>query len=214
MSKAPELDGVFEPDVAAEVPVDVKVEPRLAIEWEESDRDDLDFIQASIEKKLLKDYAQAFAMENHMLEKVRTPLPPGQGPGWVQNADGSYVEDWSRIGTKELEEFIQAASAEAFFASQRMIDGYAEAVFAKFAYEDAYDDKYASLLTGTVGDKTAKAKRHTQKERWMALYKMLYYKKSKEVVDRLDQHVRRVERIYQERQKEADRVFRASRQGV
>ena len=65
-----------------------------------------------------------------------------------------------------------------------------------------------------MSDKTAKAKRRTQKERWMALYRTLYYKRAKEVVDRLDAHVRRVERIYTERQKEADRAFRASRSTI
>ena len=48
----------------------------------------------------------------------------------------------------------------------------------------------------------------------MALYRTLYYKRAKEVVDRLDAHVRRVERIYTERQKEADRALRASRSSI
>lgn len=212
MGKAPELDRVFEPEMEVEQPAEVRVEPRISLEWDDDDRDDVEFIQASIEKRIALDYAQAFSMESELLAKVRTPLPPGQGQGWAQHADGSYIEDWSRISIQDMEAFIHAASSETFFASQKVIDGYAEAVYAKFSYEDAYDEKYASILTGTVGDKTAKAKRHTRKERWLALYKMLYYKKGKEVVDRLDQHVRRVERIYQERQREADRIFRASRQ--
>ena len=212
--QAPEFDKVFEPEVMQEAPEEMNVDIRLKVEWSEDEKSDLDFIQQSIEQRIRQDYAQAFAIEEQVLAKVRTPLPPGQGPGWARNTDGSYVEDWSRITPKEMEGFVQAASSEAFFASQRVIDSYAEAVFAKFNYDDAYDEAYSGILTGTVGDKTAKAKRKTQKERWMALYRTLYYKRAKEVVDRLDAHVRRVERIYTERQKEADRAFRASRSSI
>lgn len=212
--QAPDFDKVFEPEVMQEAPEEMNVDIRLKVEWSEDEKADIDFIQQSIEERIRLDYAQAFAIEEQVLAKVRTPLPPGQGPGWARNMDGSYIEDWSRITPKEMESFVQAASSEAFFASQRVIDSYAEAVFAKFNYDDAYDEAYSGILTGTVSDKTAKAKRRTQKERWMALYRTLYYKRAKEVVDRLDAHVRRVERIYTERQKEADRAFRASRSTI
>lgn len=212
--QAPDFDKVFEPEVMQEAPEEMNVDIRLKVEWSEDEKADIDFIQQSIEERIRLDYAQAFAIEEQVLAKVRTPLPPGQGPGWARNMDGSYIEDWSRITPKEMESFVQAASSEAFFASQRVIDSYAEAVFAKFNYDDAYDEAYSGILTGTVSDKTAKAKRRTQKERWTALYRTLYYKRAKEVVDRLDAHVRRVERIYTERQKEADRAFRASRSTI
>lgn len=212
--QAPDFDKVFEPEVMQEAPEEMNVDIRLKVEWSEDEKADIDFIQQSIEERIRLDYAQAFAIEEQVLAKVRTPLPPGQGPGWARSMDGSYIEDWSRITPKEMESFVQAASSEAFFASQRVIDSYAEAVFAKFNYDDAYDEAYSGILTGTVSDKTAKAKRRTQKERWTALYRTLYYKRAKEVVDRLDAHVRRVERIYTERQKEADRAFRASRSTI
>lgn len=211
---APDLDGVFEPEVLQESPEEMNVDIRLKVEWSEDDREDLEYIQSSIEERIKSDYAQAFAIEAQMLAKVRTPLPPYMGPGWARNQDGSYIEDWSKVTANDMEAFIQAASSEAFFASQKVIDSYAEAVFAKFNYDDAYDEAYSALLTGTVGDKTAKAKRRTQKERWVALYRTLYYKRAKEVVDRLDAHVRRVERIYIERQKESERAFRASRSRI
>lgn len=214
MANAPELDNVFEPEAFSETVATPKVEPKLDIDWSEDERDAVEFIKAKINERVFKDYSEAFALENQLLQKVRTLAPPmpGHQPTWAVNPDGSYIEDWSRIDTGDLERFIQAASAEAFFASQQVIDGYADAVFAKFTYDDAYDEAYAEILSGTIGDKTAKAKRKTLRERWIALYRALYYKKAKEVVDRLDAHVRRAERIYQERGKEADRQFRAARQ--
>ena len=202
------LEEMFTPELKEEQCMEPKVSPRLA-KMDEEDESDMLFIEQAINDQLRKEYAQAFALEAQLLAKVRVLTP--DKTAWVQNADGSFLEDWSRITLSDMEMFIQAASAEAFFSSQKVVDSYAEAVFAKFAYEDDYDTEYARILVGTINDKTSKAKRRTQKQRWVALFKTLYYKKAKEVVDRLDNHVRRVERIYSERQKEAERSFRAAR---
>ena len=209
--KAPELEKVFDANLNLEQVREPDVKPSIKIEVDESDKEQIDFIVESIEKSLHAQFPQVFAIENQLMAKVRTPLPAYQGPGWVMNADGSYMEDWSRITLQDMEQFIQAATAEIFFSSQRVIDCYAEAVITKYNYDDAYDKVYSSTLTGTVGDKTAKAKRRTMDERWVALYKTLFYKKANELVSKLEAHVRRVERIYTERQKESERGFRASR---
>ena len=209
--EAPSVDSTFEPVVDAAA-LDEKVDIRLSIEWGEDDREAIEFIKSKIEEGIRHEYAQVFAEEEHLLAKVRIPYPPGSGvPGWQRNPDGSYIEDWGRLSLRDMEQFIQAASSEAFFSSQRVVNAYAEAVFAKFTYDDAYDDAYSRQLSGTVGDKTARAKRRTQKERWLALFKSLYYKRAQEVVGKLDAHVRRVERVYAERQKELERSFRAAR---
>lgn len=208
MHKAPGLDNVLEPDFP-DMRTEVDVSPSLSLEMSPEDRQNLDFIKSMLEQRVNSEFAQAFSIENRLLAKVRTRLPDDSD--WVRNPDGSPLENWEDLSTKELESFIQEATSWAFYSSQRVIDSYAEAVFAKFTYDDAYDIAYGNQLTGTVGDKTAKAKRRTQSERWMALYQSLYYKKAKEIVDRLDTHVRRVERIYMERQKQAEREFRASR---
>lgn len=203
--EAPELEITMDTSTFDEPLEEPNITPKIAIEMGEQDKADLDFILNEIDRQIRREYSQAFALESGLLAKVRS-----QANGmWLQNPDGSFVEDWSRIDLKTMENFIQAASAEAFFATQKVIGNYAEAVFAKYTYDDAYEDEYVRILHGTINDKTAKAKRRTQKERWIALYKTLYYKRAKEVVDKLDAHVRRVERIYQERQKELERSFRA-----
>lgn len=209
---AQELEQILEPQPNIELD-EPNISPRIAIEMEQADKADLDYIMSEIERQIREQYAQAFALESQLLAKVRTVAPQALGGGWVMNPDGSYVEDWSRVTLQDMEQFINAASSEAFFASQKVIDSYAEAVFAKYSYDDEFDDAYSRILTGTISDKTAKAKRRTQKSRWIALYKTLYYKKAKEVVDKLDAHVRRVERIYSEKQKENERSFRASWRG-
>lgn len=205
--KAPELEVTQKTDEIEGSPLEPNISPRVAIEMDADDKADLDYILSEIDKAILLEYAKAFEIENQLLAKVRVKLPNGD---WMTKPDGSFVEDWERLTTKDLEHFIQAGSSWTFFLNQQAINSYAEAVFAKYTYDDAYDEAYVRQMTGTVGDKTARAKRRTQKERWIALYKTLYHKKAKEVVDRLDQHVRRIERIYSERMRESERQFRAA----
>lgn len=209
--EAPSVTEVLAPEVEAPQAIDEKLDVRISVEWDEDDREAIDFIKRKIDEGIRREYAQVFAEEEHLLAKVRVPNPPGSTPGWQMNADGSYLEDWGRVTIKDMEMFIQAASSEVFFSSQKVINDYAEAVFAKFTYDDAYDAAYSSQLSGTIGDKTARAKRRTQDERWRALFKTLWYKRAQEVVGKLEAHVRRVERIYSERQKELERSFRATR---
>lgn len=199
---------VTEEDVLSESPLEVSLGQKLSIELDEEDRQNLDFIRDEIDRQIRYDYAQAFAIESQLLSKVRIMY----NGAWLQNADGSYVEDWGRLTLQDMESFILSASSATFFDTQKSIGAYAEGIFMKQLYEDEYDDAYSRILVGTIADKTAKAKRETQSRRWAAIYKSLYYKKSKEVVDKLDSHVRRMEKIYAERQKENERSFRASRE--
>lgn len=213
MPKAPEIEQTVDPEVeeptveGGDRPLDV----RLHIDWEDDDKKALDFIVGKIDADIREQFAQAFAIEEKMLEKTRTRLPAYAGGGWLRNPDGSYVEDWSQITLADMEKFVQEASAWAFFGTQASIDAYAEAVFAKYTYDDAYDRAYSRQTSGTIGDKQARAKRATQEERWRALYKTLYQRKAREVVERLDAHVRRVERIYYERSRRDEREIRAAR---
>lgn len=209
--KAPEVDGIYEPEIPDEKVVEPDIRPRLSLELGEDDRRDLEYIESEIQRQILKDYAKAFSIESRMLEKVRVRRPAAAGGGYVTNPDGSYVEDWSQVTYHDMELFVQEASAWTFFLSQSVIDDYAEAVFAKYSYDDAYSDAYGAILTGTIADKQAKASRRTQKERWVALYKTLYFKRAKTVVDELDKHVRRVEGIMRGILKQSEQEYRAAR---
>lgn len=204
---APKVDEVMHPEEMHVDMQEVDVKPRLTLDWDDDDKADIEYVMGRVNKSIHNQFAQVFDVENKLLMKVRTQLPNGQ---WLMSSDGSYVEDWSQVSDRDMELFIQEASAWLFFYSQDAVNAYAEAVFAKYTYDDAYDAQYSAQLTGTVGDKTARAKRRTQSERWLALYKTIYYKQASNIIEALDQHVRRVERIFAERGKQAEREFRAS----
>lgn len=206
--KAPDVGQVFEAEEVDMAVEDVDIKPRIRIEMSDEDRQALDRVKGQIDSDIAHQYAQVFAIEQRLLESVRVQRPDGT---FVRNPDGTFVEDWSKVTIPEMERFLQEASAWAFFSSQQAIDAYAEAVFTKYLYDDAYDEEYSRQLRGTINDKVAVAKRRTQDERWLALYKSLYHKRAQEVVKRLDEHVRRVERIYTSRVRQSEMEYRASR---
>ena len=81
MMEAPSVTEVMKPPVEEAGVVEEKVDVRLSIEWEEEDKDAIDFIKKKIDEGIRREYAQVFAEEEHILQKVRIPNPPGSVPG-------------------------------------------------------------------------------------------------------------------------------------
>ena len=206
------LDTVVEevPEQALAVET-AKMDVRLSMDWDDDDADAVEFIKARVDEGVAHEFGGIRHLAESLRRKAYIPNPPYLGEGFQTYPDGTPIQDWSRVPTRELEDFVLAGSSEVYFAQSRLENDYAEAVFAKFTYDDAYDRSYSSQLSGTIGDKTARAKRRTMDERWRALFKTLYHKRAKSEVDAFESFVRRVDRIRQDRNEEARRAFMASR---
>lgn len=207
-------------EVAVPTALPVVTFPQIRWEWDEEDQAVIEEIIKTVNAQVAEKFRPAFQTVQKVLLRVRIPETDEYGNErhdengkivWRRNPDGSVIEHWGNIGAEEMDEFILNASMYTFFASQEEIDLYAEAVFAKFASEDTYDDFYRSLGKGTINDKTAEANRATREERYFAFYKSYTYKKVKELVTRLDTLVRRVESVRNMQLKDAERNFRANR---
>jgi len=189
----------------------IKTDVRVSMEWDDDDRDAVEYIKSKVDEGIAREFGGIRHLAESLRERAYIPNPPYLGEGFQTYPDGTPIQDWSRVPTKDLEDFVLAGSSEVYFAQSRIENDYAEAVFAKFTYDDAYDRSYSSQLSGTIGDKTARAKRRTMDERWLALFKTLYHKRAKSEVDAFESFVRRVDRIRQDRTEEARRAFMASR---
>lgn len=209
--KAPEVDKVLEPEVEEVQVPEPKVDMRLSLTWEEEDADAVEYIKLKVHEAVERQFPQMDRIERELYDKTLVPNPPGEPKGYQMYADGSYIRDWSRVSAHDLQTFCLAAAAEAYFAVNAQVDALAEAAFAKYDYDDAYDKAYSAQLSGTIGDKTARAKRKTQKERWLALFKTLYRKCLDEKVEKLETHRRSAERIYAQICEQQKREFYASR---
>jgi hypothetical protein len=177
-------------------------------------------VKRSVDEYVVQEFSQAYAIIHALLNKTRLPETDEYGNAvvgengevvWKRHPDGSVIEDWSKVDAMDMDKLVLNASVYAFFAGQRSIDLYAEAVFAKLSAEDAFDDKFAGIMSGTISDKTSSANRKVRQERYFAFYRSYLYKRVKETVDRLDTLVRRVESVRQAQLKDREREFRASR---
>lgn len=207
--RAPKVDEMEELEVPQAQVDEPRVDIRLSLEWDEEDADAVEYIKQKVHEAVDHRFPQMDRIERELYD--RTLVPNVDGPGFQMNVDGSYVRDWGRVTMEDLRKFILAASAEAYFASDAQVDALAEAAFAKYDYDDAYDQAYSAQLSGTIGDKTARAKRRTQGQRWLALFKTLYKKCLDEKVENLETHRRSAERIYAEMGKQGEREYFASR---
>lgn len=202
---------MVETSVQEAEPLQPKADVRLSLDWDEDDGDAIDFIKGKVDEMISRDFGGIRNLASSLREKAYVPYPPHMGPGFQTYPDGTIMQDWGRVETEDLEKFVLNGSSEVYFAQQKLENGYAEAVFAKFTYDDAYDRAYSSQLSGTIGDKTARAKRRTMDERWRALFKTLYHKRAKSEVDAFESFIRRVDRIRQDRMENDRRAFMASR---
>lgn len=185
--------------------------PSLRTVWRESEKPVVDEIIAAADAEIKRRFAEAYQVERRFLSKVRTPelddygnpkLNPDGSPVWVRNPDGTVMEDWSLVTLSDMDEFVMNASAWSFFGAQDSVDIWAEAVIAKLMLDEEYDARYAGMISGTIADKQARASRLTQDSRYFAAYMAVLDRKAKEVVTRLDQTVRRVENIRNQRTRE------------
>ena len=206
--EAPDVENVLEPEVEQVHVFEPKADVRLSLEWDEDDADAVEYIKLKVHEAVDNRFPQMDRIERELYDKTLVPIPGG---GYRMYPDGTYMRDWSQVTQEDLRSFVLAASAEAYFASDAQVDALAEAAFAKYDYDDAYDQAYSAQLSGTIGDKTARAKRRTQKQRWLALFKTLYRKCLDEKVEKLETHRRSIERMCIEMGKQAEREYYASR---
>lgn len=174
------------------------------LKFEPEDRRMMDMLLKAADERLATEYAQLFEIESQFIDKVRQRIPVSAGGGYARNANGSYIEDWTQLTLKDMETFILAATQYIVFDSQQSINAQAEASYASMFYNEAYSKAYNEPLSGTVDARTATATLMAQRERWRAQFCSHYWKKAKDLVDRMDAMVRRVERIYDRRMRMAE----------
>lgn len=207
--KAPDVMEMESATVEEMEPMQAKTDPRVALEWDEEDAEAIEFIKGEIEKLMAREFSQVRNSMERLMEKVRVPYPDGT-PGYVTDQDGVPLLDWDSMSYRELESFAIESKVVSYAVQSKLSDKYIDAVFAKFTYDDAYDKAYTSQLSGTIGDKTAKAKRRTMDERWRALFRSLYHKRAQAEIDKYESLSRTVDRIRADRVKVHELEFRAS----
>lgn len=164
---------------------------RMRTDWNGDDALVLSRVQMVIEDRIVTTFADAFSLMHEVYEVVRTPLTDAEGniqrdrfgfPIWRRTPAGSFEEDWTRLGTKERENFLFQITTRIFDWEQRAADAWTEAMLAKAIYEERFSIAYDAPKTGTIDDRTARGKTDAADERYFAILMAAYSRKADALV--------------------------------
>lgn len=152
---------------------------RMRVEWRGEDRPVVDRVKAVVESKLYTEFADAYALIYEIFELVRNQIGVDErgDPVWERDANGNFVEDFSKMRPKEKEHFMFALTTRLFLWQQQAADAWGEAMFAKAQWEERFSIGYDAGRAGTIEGRTAKGKIDAREERYFAVLLSVYSRK-------------------------------------
>lgn len=175
---------------------------RMRTDWNSPDRAIIQQMKRAVDMLIRDQFFEVFDLLYEIYDRVREPdVDPATGevkvdadrlPEWKRGPGGAYLEDWSAIGIREREAYLYRITTGMFRWEQRQADLFAEALFAKASFEEAFSHGYEQLENpkATIEDRTARARVVGAEHRYRAVY-MTYLSK------RADAVVRSAERLGQ-----------------
>lgn len=164
---------------------------RMRLDWNSGDRDTIKRAKEMTEGRILNTFRDAFEIMNEIYEIVREPEVDEDGEPikdqfgyiiWKRSPSGTYIEDWSKLTARRREALLFEITTRLFDWEQRKDDIWAEAMFAKGAWEERFSMDYTDPLDGTIEDRTAYARTGAREERYFAIYMAAYSRKADSIV--------------------------------
>jgi hypothetical protein len=208
-SEGQSLNGPLEPDQARELalqggpasrPEDkgTSLTPafaRMRTDWNSPDRDVVTQMRQAVNLLVQHQFGDVFDIFFQVYALVREQeIDTTTGevrtdelgvPVWRRNpATGSYIEDWSRLGIKEREQFLYQLTTGLFRWEQLAADVWGEAMFARASFEEAFSHGFEELAGDkpTIDDRTARARIRAAEYRYRAVYQSYLSKRADAVV--------------------------------
>jgi hypothetical protein len=179
-------------DAAAEPPLEPDVHPdrtrqfrttsfsRMRLEWGPEDKIKIEEIHVVAERILKAKFAVAYDLRNRIWLSVRIPLmrdgevvPGADGyPQWESHPNGSPVEDWGLLGDRERDQYLHEVTTHLFEWEQDAVKLWAEAMYAKVEWEQAFAGGYLAP-TGrlTIDDRTQMGHNSSAEQRYFAIFR-------------------------------------------
>lgn len=168
---------------------------RLRIDWRGEDAMMMARVHQVVDTKLFEDFQDVYSIMFELYEVVREPVMDGDQPQldqvgfpvWRRTPSGNYVEDWSKLTSRQRERFLFQITTRLFEWQQRAIAAWAEAMFAKAVWEEAFSKGYESLAGNkTVEARTSHAKVESADDRYFAIFVTYYSRKAESVVKTME----------------------------
>jgi hypothetical protein len=166
---------------------------RMRIDWRGDDAAMMQRIKSTVEGAILNHFADAYAVMNDLYDVVREPVvneATGEVAvdqfGFVQHQrspTGAFIEDWSRLTTRQREDFLYRITTALFAWEQRAADLWGEAMFAKAIWTERFATEYDRPQgRATVEARTALANMGSAEDRYFAIFTSMLSRKADAVV--------------------------------
>lgn len=170
---------------------------RMRTEWHGEDRAHVQALKGIVDGQIMRLYPDAFVLMADLFEIVREPATDAKGEVlydnhgmvvWARSEHGAFIEDYSRLSSRERDNFLMRITTNIFEWKQTQADLWGEAMFAKAMWEEAFADGFTSApgTRPTVDDKTNRARLHAADERYFAIFQALLSRKADAVVQSLE----------------------------
>jgi hypothetical protein len=156
---------------------------RMRLDWKEGDAQAMAGLHQMIENVILEHFGSAYQIMNDIYEIVREPkVDPvtaeietdEQGwTVWERNESGAFIEDYSRLGSKEVKDFLFKITTRLFQWEQDAARLWGDSMFAKAVWEQALAQGYQDSRSNgarTVEDRTQAARVVARDDRLFALF--------------------------------------------
>lgn len=166
---------------------------RMRTDWTGNDAMVVAQVTGIVDNRILMNFADAYAVMHELYEVVREPITDDQGTMlqdahgftlWRRNGSGAYIEDYSRLTTKDRESLLFQITTRIFEWEQKAADAWGEAMFAKAQFEERFALTFAAApgTRPTVDDRTQHARSEAREERYFAIFQSLYSRKAEAIV--------------------------------
>lgn len=139
---------------------------KIRFAWRSSDEAILTRIELAAETQFAALFADAVTVVDNLYAALR--VPDGQG-GWVMYGNRPF-EDWDQLTGQDIERAIMDLARIKMFVAPEVNKLKSRAVYAKMTADDAKDVSYKKVVSGTIGDRTARANRDSQQDRYHAFF--------------------------------------------
>lgn len=153
---------------------------RMTLSWSPADQIVMMEVRRNAEKVLRSQFAAAYEIMQSVWSRVRTPEVSDGGDilrdewgdiRWVRSVTGRPLEDWSRFGHGDREEFLYRTISVLHELEQAAADMWGEAMFAKAAWEERFSAEFTRPEgRKTVEDRENIARQGSMEERYFGIF--------------------------------------------
>ena len=174
---------------------------RMRTRWTEDEREVIAAANTQLEEEIDAVFGDAYRILARLYDIVREPwVDPVTGEVrtnalgrtlWRKDADGGYLEDWSRLTDRDKETFLHQITTRLVLWGQQTASIWGEAMFAKAMWEERFalsftEDPEDGGRRPTVDDRTQRAQVGSREQRYLAVYMAIRSKRADRLVSDME----------------------------